>query len=80
MISSLVVDGAVVVQMLKPTAAKNFSENASQIFIRHILSQLKKIKVSHVDLVWDRYIEESTARAKHGKGVRRHVVASGDHQ
>ncbi len=33
-----------------------------------------------MDLVWDRYIEDSlkgTARAKRGKGVRRRVVAEG---
>jgi len=62
--SSLVLDGAAIVQMLKPASAKTFNEYACQI--------------SRVDLVWDRYIQDSlkgTARAKRGKGVRRRVVA-----
>ena len=36
--------------------------------------------ISRLDLVWDRYIEDSlkgTARAKRGKGIRRRVLAGG---
>ena len=74
--TSLVLDGAAIVQMLKPAATKNFDEYACQIFIPYILSQT--LNVSRVDLVWDRYIHDSlkgTARAKRGKGVRRRVMA-----
>ncbi len=74
--SSLVLDGAAIVQMLKPESAKNFKEYASQISIPYIFSQIHN--VSRVDLVWDCYKEDSlkgTARAKRGKGVRRRVVA-----
>ena len=76
--SSVVVDGAAIVQMLKPTAAKNFAEYASDIFIPYITLQLQN--ASRLDLVWDRYIEDSlksTARVKRGKGVCRRVVAGG---
>ena len=76
MTSSVILDGALIIQMLKPAYAKSFAEYASQIFIPYILSQLQN--ASHLDLVWDRYIKDSlkgTARAKCGKGVRRHVVA-----
>ena len=62
--------------MLKPTAIKNFAEYASPIFIPYIFSQFQN--ASRVDLVWDRYLEDTlkgTTRAKHGKGVRRRVVA-----
>ena len=36
--SSIVLDGAVLVQMLKPGDAKNFAEYASQVFIPHIFT------------------------------------------
>ena len=74
-ITSVIIDGAVVVQMLKPGAVKNFDEYASQIFIPYILSQFET--ASRVDLVWDRYLEDtlkSTARAKRGRGIHRCVV------
>ena len=75
-VSTVVLDGGVIVQMLKPAAAvKCFAEYASQIFIPYILSQFQN--ASRVDLVWDRYLEDTlkgTTRAKRGKGVRRRVV------
>ena len=74
--SSVVLDGGVLVQILKPASVKNFIEYASQIFIPYILSQFQN--ASRVDLVWDSYLEDSlkgTTRAKRGKGVRRRVVA-----
>ena len=70
-----VLDGAAIIQMLKPAGAKTFDEYAQQVFIPHILCQLRC--VSRVDLVWDTYMDDSlkgTARAKRGKGVRRRVV------
>ena len=73
-ISSRIIDGAVIIQMLKPVAVKNFDEYASQIFIPYILLQFQN--ASCMDLVWDRHnTPKSTARAKHGKGTRRHVVS-----
>ena len=75
-VSTVVLDGGVIVQMLKPaTAVKCFAEYASQIFIPYILSQFQN--ASCVDLVWDRYLEDTlkgTTRAKRGKGVCRRVV------
>ena len=71
----IVLDGAAIKQMMKPAAAKTFDEYAQQVFIPYISSQLRS--VSRVDLVWDTYKDDSlkgTARAKRGKGVRRHVV------
>ena len=76
--SSVIVDGAAIVQMLKPAASKNFAEYASQVFIPYITSQLHN--TSRLDLVWDRYIEDflkGTARKKRGKGIRRRVTAGG---
>ena len=76
--SCIIIDGAAIVQILKPTAAKTFAEYASEIFIPYIFSQLRG--ALRLDLVWDRYFEDSlksTARAKRGKGIRRRVVAEG---
>ena len=78
-VGSIIIDGAVIVQMLKPTSVKNFDEYASQIFVTYILSLFQA--ASRVDLVWDRYVEntlKSTARAKRSRGVHIRVV-SGTH-
>ncbi|KAI0213839.1 hypothetical protein LSAT2_001090, partial [Lamellibrachia satsuma] len=77
-ITYVVVDGAVIVQVLKPAAAQNFDEYAQEIFIPHLLST-KLQTASRLDLMWDIYIADSLkgrTRAKHEKGVRRHVVAA----
>ncbi len=71
-------DGAVIIQMLKPATAKSFNEYAQQVFMPYILSKLHQ--ATRLDLVWDRYNTDSlkgTARAKRGKGVRRRVVGDG---
>jgi hypothetical protein len=73
--SCIVLDGAVIIQLLKPATAKTFNEYAHQVFVPHILSKFHQ--AARLDLVWDRYITNSlkgTARAKRGKGVRRRVV------
>lgn len=74
--SCIVLDGAVIIQLLKLAAtAKTFNEYAQQVFVPYILSKLHQ--AARLDLVWDRYITDSlkgTARAKRGKGVRRRVV------
>ena len=71
----IVLDGAAIIQMMKPSAAKTSDEYAQQVFIPYLSSQLRS--VSRVDIVWDTYNYDSlkaTARAKHGKGVKRHLV------
>ena len=70
-IDVILLDGAAVINMLKPGTAKTFSEYAELVFLP---SQLKK--ANRVDIVWDEYSEnslKSTARRKRGKGVRRRV-------
>ena len=65
MASSVIVDGAAVVQMLHPKDTINFSEYASNVFIPYITSQLHN--AACLDLVSDRYVEDSlkdTARPK----------------
>ena len=55
--TSIVLDGAVIVQMLKLAAVKNFDEYAQDIFIPYLSTKLQT--VSHLDLVWDSYIADS---------------------
>ncbi|KAJ8351860.1 hypothetical protein SKAU_G00233360 [Synaphobranchus kaupii] len=71
----VILDGAAIIQMMKPAGANTFDEYTQQVFIPYISSQLRS--VSRVDLIWDTYKDDSlkgTARAKRGKGVRRRVV------
>ena len=74
----MVLDGAAIIQMMKPAAAKTYDEYAQEIFIPYISSHLRS--VSRVDLVWDTYKHDSLkgiSRVKHDKGVRRRVVGNG---
>ena len=73
----LVLDGAVVVQMLKPAEAKNFEDYAQDVFVPYMSSKLQT--ASRLDLVWDRYIADSlkgSVRSKRGKLVCRRVVGA----
>ena len=74
-VTAVVLDGAVIVQMLKPGTAKTFEEYAQQVFIPYVVRQLQH--VSRLDLVWDSYRADSlkaSTREHRGKGVRRRVV------
>lgn len=76
--TSLVLDGAAIVQMLQPSTCKNFREYANDVFIPYVSSRLQF--ASRLDLVWDVYIADSLkarTRAKRGKGVSRSVIAEG---
>lgn len=69
-----IIDGAAIVNMLRPGAARKFSDYANQVFIPYILSQLQY--VNRVDVVWDEYLPDSLkaeTRSKRGEGVRRRV-------
>ena len=66
--TSIVLDGAVISQMLKPAAIKSFDEYAQEIFIPNLSTKLQT--ASRLDLVWDSYTVNSlkgSARTKHGK-------------
>ena len=66
-----VLDGAVIVHSLPTTNATTFDEYASKVFIPYLVTLLQRTK--RVDIVWDKYIKEST-RDKRGKGLRRKVA------
>src|SRR5208282_1536149 len=72
----LALDGAVIVQLLKPGKAKTFADYATDIFLPYIQSQMAR--VHRLDLVWDSYQPlslKATTRAKRGTGARVHVGA-----
>ena len=77
-VSSVILDGAAVVQMLNPGQSKTFLDYATDVFVPYILSQLQNH--SRLDLVWDRYANsgslKATARANRGKGIRRRVTGT----
>ena len=50
-VTAVFLDGAVIVQMLKPGTANTFEEYAQQVFIPYVVRQLQH--VSRLDLVWD---------------------------
>ena len=52
-VTSVILNGAAIVHMLKPRHCKTFIEYASEIFVPYILSQLRH--KSRLDLVWDNY-------------------------
>lgn len=74
---SVVLDGAVIVKMLKPGTAKTFEEYAQKVFIPYIKEKLHG--VSRLDLVWNNYKDGSlktATREKRGKGVQRRVAST----
>ena len=76
-VTAVVLDGAVIVQMLKLGTVKTFEEYAQQMFIPYVVRQLQH--VSRLDLVWDSYRADTlkaSTREQRGKGVRRRVVDS----
>ena len=58
----IVIDGAAIILMMKPAAAKTFDEYAQQVFIPYISSQL--CSVSSVDLVWDTYKDDKHSKSQ----------------
>ncbi|XP_078492496.1 uncharacterized protein LOC144748319 [Ciona intestinalis] len=73
-VDAVIIDGAAVINMLKPMNSKTFGEYAKDVYLPFIERQLKD--ASRVDVVWDVYIANSlkaSTRNKRGKGVRRRV-------
>ncbi|MES9879584.1 MAG: TCR domain-containing protein, partial [Sedimenticola sp.] len=73
-VDAILLDGAAIINMLKPGHAKTFDEYSRLVFLPYIRSQLEKAK--RVDIVWDEYIKDSLkrmTRQKRGKGTRRRV-------
>ena len=76
-VDAVIIDGAVIVQMLQPKTVRTFDEYFSTVFAPYILKHLETAK--RVDLVWDVYQDDSLKRSlreKRGSGQRRKVMAS----
>ena len=72
-----ILDGAAVVQMASPGAARTFKEYADNVFMPYIMKLLQPVK--RVDIVWDVYRQDSlkaATREKRGSGTRRRVTSS----
>ncbi len=70
-----VLDGAAIVNMLRPGSSKTFRDYALNVFLPYVKLQLDKAQ--RVDIVWDEYRPgtlKQQARDKRGKGVRRRVA------
>ena len=52
-VDAVIVDGAVIVNMLKPGTSHTFVDYASEIFLPYITTQPQNVQ--RVDLVWDEY-------------------------
>ena len=73
----VILDGAVLVQMLRPKNCKTFKDYSTSMFLPHLKSWLQKAQ--RVDLVWDDYFEcslKASSRESRGRGQRRRVLSS----
>ena len=76
-VDAVILDGAVIVQMLEPKTSCTFDEYFSIVFAPYVLKQLENAK--RADLVWDVYLDDSlkkSLREKRGAGQRRKVMGS----
>ena len=72
-----ILDGAVVVNMLRHITAKTCDDYALKVFLPYVERQLEH--ANRVDIVWDQYREDSLksqARTKRGRGIRRRVAGN----
>ena len=75
--TALIMDGAMIVQMLSPGTATTFQEYFTLVFRPYIMHKLQAVE--RLDIVWDLYIADSlktATRDKRGKGIRRRVASS----
>ena len=73
----VILNGAAVVNFLKPSVSSTFDNYAHKVFLPYVLSQVNR--TNQVDIVWDQYFNnslKSQTRSKRGKGIRRRVEAS----
>ena len=73
-VEALLLDGAAIVNMLKPGASKTFQEYSETVFLPYVINQLRDVE--RMDVVWERYLLGSlkdSALSKRGKGICRCV-------
>ena len=67
----ILLDGAAIINTLRPGFAKTFSDYATHVFLLYITSQLQHVNI--LDVVWDEYIADSLkaeTRTRRGNGTR----------
>ena len=72
-----IIDGAVAVNMIRPSKEATFEEYASKSFLPYMEAQSRL--VDRIDVVWDVYVENSlkqTTRCNRGAGVRCRISAN----
>ena len=75
----MVLDGAAIICMLKPTGSMTSKQYADSVFLPYLNSLLKDILRLRLDVVWDVYTDDSlksSTREKRGKGIRRRVAST----
>lgn len=73
----LVMDGAVVVQMLSPGISRTFQDYVDSVFKPYVLKKLQAVR--RVDIIWDVYRDDSLkkgTRERRGKVARCKVTPS----
>ena len=66
-VDCIILDGAAIVNIIKPNGVTTFKQYATQNFIPYIKHQL--ISCQRIDIVWDVYVENSLkASARHKRG------------
>ena len=73
----MILDGAVLVNILKPGGEQTFTDYAVIILLPYIIYQVHN--VLRLDVVWDQYQSNSLtsrAREEQGKGIRRRIDGS----
>ena len=73
----IILDGAAIINMLKPIGVKILQDYATHVFLPFIKAQLRN--VTSIDIIWDVYLEDSlksTTREIRGRGIRRRVTPS----
>ena len=66
----IILDGAVIVQMLATGTVRTFEEYAQVVFLPYVWKQLDAAKT--VDIVWDEYREDSLKKEALVNGERFH--------
>ena len=69
-VDAIIMDGAVLVQMLKPIMVQTFKGYSDCVFKPHVLQHLEP--VGRIDMVWDVYLKnslKSSARVRRGSGA-----------
>jgi hypothetical protein len=73
--TSIVLDGAVIEQMLKPAVFNNFRDYAQEIFIHYVSTRFQSSRLGRVCGTYIADPIRSSSRAKHEKRVSGCVVA-----